>query len=254
MERLDFEPKLVAFDLDGTLAESKQPLEPAMGQLLAGLMAKIPIAVMSGGSFAQFQKQFFSGLPADIPDDRLYIFPTNAGQCFVLKRGEWQQIYSNSFSEEEKKKILDALAAAMLESGFAKEPAQVWGPRIEDRGAQITFSALGQLAPPDIKAAWDPNREKRRPLWIRLQELLPEFTIGLNATTSIDIVRKGVNKAFGVREASRITGIAISDMLYVGDALWEGGNDAVVKETGVRTVQVQGPVETTDIITRIISS
>ena len=42
-------------------------------------------------------------------------------------------------------------------------------------------------------------------------------------------------------------------MLYVGDALDEGGNDAVVKETGVQTHAVFGPEETAGLINTFLA-
>ncbi|MGH7141268.1 MAG: HAD-IIB family hydrolase [Minisyncoccia bacterium] len=253
IEKIGFQPHLTAFDLDGTLAESKQPLLPDMGALVARLMEKLPIAVLSGGSFAQFQKQFLSGMPEHVAESRLYIFPTNAAQCHVLVDGGWQKKYDYSFSDDEKQHVMHVLHDAMTETGFDKPPEKVWGERIEDRGSQISFSALGQLAPPEVKKAWDPTREKRMPLWKLLVERLPDFQVGLNATTTIDITRKGIDKAYGIRQLAEITGIAIADMLYIGDALWDGGNDSVVKVTGIKTHQVAGPAETAAAIEEIIA-
>ncbi len=245
-------PQAAIFDLDGTLTESKQPLDPDMGALLAQLLQRMPVAVMSGGSFAQFQKQFLPGLPESVTDGRLYIFPTSAAQCFLLLRREWHKQYECLFSTDEKKHIREALDTALAETGLASPPERVWGERIEDRGAQITFSALGQEAPIQIKKDWDPTRQKRLPLWQRLTELLPECTIALNATTSIDITKKGITKAYGLRKLAEMTGIPITGMLYVGDALWEGGNDSIVKETGIRTLQISEPDETWRVIISLL--
>ena len=76
-------PHLLVFDLDGTLAESKQRMSAQMGDLLAELLQKMPVAIMSGGGWAEFEKQFFSVVPPDTNLDKLYIFPQNAAQCFV---------------------------------------------------------------------------------------------------------------------------------------------------------------------------
>jgi len=53
---------LIIFDLDGTLAESKQPMDSEMTELLARLLEKKKVAVISGGSFEQFKKQFLPEL------------------------------------------------------------------------------------------------------------------------------------------------------------------------------------------------
>ncbi|MDE1925305.1 MAG: HAD-IIB family hydrolase [Patescibacteria group bacterium] len=249
---MDFKPKLMAFDLDGTLAESKQRVSAEMGELLARLMQKMPAAVMSGAAFHQFENQFLPALPSDAHLENLYLFPTNAAACYQFA-GSWSTIYDQSFTPEERGRVLQVLEESLKETGLDAPPPQVWGERIEDRGAQITFSALGQKAPIEEKQKWDPTREKRKPVYDLLVARLPEFSIGLNAMTSIDITRKGITKAYGIRQLVKLTGISVDEMLYVGDALEEGGNDYVVVETGVRTREVFGPEETARIIEQVLS-
>ena len=79
----------------------------------------------------------------------------------------------------------------------------------------------------------------------------PVLISGLSAT-AVPILG-AVTKAYGVRMLSKHTGIGIPDMLYVGDALFEGGNDEVVKETGIKTHQVTGPDETAKVIEEILA-
>ena len=246
-------PKLVAFDLDGTLAESKQRVSSDMGELLSQLLKKMPVAVMSGAGFPQFERQFFPAFPADADFTNLYLFPDNAAQCFVYREGSWKPQYDNAFTPAEREHVLKALDEALVETGMRDVPIRVWGERIEDRGAEIVFSGLGQEAPPEEKRKWDPTREKRKPLYDALTKKLPEFAIGLNAMTSIDITRKGITKAYGVRRLAELTGVTIAEMRYVGDALDEGGNDAVVKETGVQTHAVFGPEETAGLINTFLA-
>lgn len=250
---MDIKPKLVAFDLDGTLAESKTPMTAQMGALFARLLANLPVAVMSGASLRQFESQFLPVLPASAKLTNLYLFPTNAAQCYRYENGTWNRAYDESFTPLERERILHALAEALEETGLAEPPPQVWGELIEDRGAQITFSGLGQQAPVEEKKKWDPDRKKRLPLRELLLKKIPDFSIGVNAASSIDITRKGVTKAYGIGQLTRLTGVSISDMLYVGDALQEGGNDAVVIPTGIRTEEVSGPEGTAKIIEKILS-
>ena len=62
--------RLIAFDLDGTLAESKRPLSDDMAAALARLLAVADVAVISGGDWPQFAKQVASRLPADASTSR----------------------------------------------------------------------------------------------------------------------------------------------------------------------------------------
>lgn len=245
-------PKVVVFDLDGTVAVSKSPTDVEMGQLLAKLLARAKVAVMSGASFAQFEWQFCPAIPADANWQNLYLFPTNAASCYVNKDGKWEVYYTETFTNEEREKIMNTLKESMDETNFQQYVTQTWGEQIEDRGAQITLSALGQKAPVEVKYAWDPTKEKRRPLYDLLVKRLPDFSVGLNATTSIDITRKGINKAHGVLKLVEITGMPVSEMLYIGDALAPGGNDSVVIPTGIPTMPVFNPDETKQLIKNIL--
>jgi len=245
--------KLIIFDLDGTLAESKSPLAPAMGVLLARLLSEMPVAVMSGGSYAQFQKQLLGGMPADANFANLYLFPTSAAQCYAWRDDDWRLLYDNPFTPEERARVFAALDESLRETGLAEPPARLCGEQIEDRGSQITWSALGQEAPVEAKKIWDPDRAKRAPLQAALLARLPDFSVRVNAGSSIDITRAGMTKAYGVRKLSEMLPLPISDMLYVGDALFPGGNDEIVKETGIETRQVSDPAETAAVIEEILN-
>lgn len=251
---MGLKPRLMAFDLDGTLAESKQPVSAEMGEILSELLTYMPVAIMSGAGFQQFERQLLPAFPGGTHFERLFLFPTNAAACYVYKNEKWVPHYDHSFNSFERGRILQALKEALEETGFGDDHdrPKEWGERIEDRGTQITFSALGQKAPVEAKVEWDPTREKRMPLYKSLARRLPDFSIGLNATTSIDITHKGINKAYGIRQLVKLTDISVVEMLYVGDALADGGNDSVVIDTGVSTHQVFGPNETAALIKDVL--
>ncbi len=138
--------KLIVFDLDGTLAESKAALDVEMAGLLKRLMGIAKVAVISGGGWPQFQKQVLGHLPRESALENLSLLPT-CGTQFYRYSSDWKKIYSEDFTAAEKTKIIDALNKAVAESGVT--PEKLWGEAIEDRGSQITYSALGQKAPLD---------------------------------------------------------------------------------------------------------
>lgn len=244
----------MAFDLDGTLAESKQRLSAEMAERLTLLLSKMPVAIMSGAKFSQFEHQFLSAFENTHSFSRLYIFPTNAAQCYLWVDGSWHPQYDHHFSDHERNHILEVLNASLKDVGLDTPPEQLWGERIEDRGAQISFSPLGQQAPVDAKEAWHEAHDSLR---VKLEELLtsrlPEFSVAMGGITTIDITRKGINKSYGIHRLVELTHIPIADMLYVGDALEEGGNDAVVIESGVPTHAVFSPEETAALIDTVLS-
>ena len=237
--------RLIVFDLDGTLALSKQPLDADVAQWLGKLLAVCRVAVISGGAWPQFQTQLLAHLPADAALDRLSLLPTS-GTRFLAYHGDWRELYAEDFTAAEKTKIIAALNQVFDASGY--KPAQHWGETIEDRGSQITLSALGQQAPLDIKEKWDPDFAKRKVMRAKLVQMLPEFSVGMGGSSSLDITRPGIDKAYGIAKLNQELGIPIADMLFVGDALFEGGNDFPARRSGVTCIQVAGPSETAKVI------
>jgi phosphomannomutase len=243
--------KLVAFDLDGTLAESKQPLDDEMATILAGLSHVAEICIISGGDWPQFQKQVVSRLPAAADRSRFWIMPTTGTKLYRFENGDWACKYADLFSDEERGHIIAEVRAGIDRLGIA--PETVWGEQVEDRGSQITFSALGQEAPLGPKEEWDPKQEKRRRLQADLQPRLPQLSVRLGGATSIDITRAGVDKAYGMERLAGLSGIAKSEMLFFGDALYPGGNDAPVRETaGIDSVQIYSVDQTKRCLEAVI--
>lgn len=239
------------FDLDNTLAESKQAIDSEMASLLGQLLACTNVAVISGGKFEQLEQQVAKQLAADTPLEHLYILPTSGGALFIFDT-VWKKRYEEKLLPEEVERIEDAIEQAVQETGVVDLNTPSYGERIESRDAEVTFSALGQQAPIEEKRLWDPDMSKRRTLQEAIMHHLPGFDIKLGGVTSIDITKHGVNKAFGIRKLSEYTEIPIADMLYVGDQLRDGGNDEIVKETGIQTQEVATVEDTKKFIRTLL--
>ena len=242
--------KLVAFDLDGTLALSKQPIQPDMAGLLGRLLGVAAVAVISGGDWPQFETQVVAKLPAGADLTRLFIMPTTGTKLYRYD-GSWKAIYAENFDDDEKHKILAALDQAVADAGLKGE--RTWGEQIEDRGSQITFSGLGQQAPLDAKTAWDPDFAKRKALQASLRKALPELSINVGGSTSVDITQKGIDKAYAMRRLAEQSGIVVDEMLFFGDAIYPGGNDDAVRAAGIDSVKVRDPAETATAITAVLA-
>jgi len=242
--------KLIVFDLDGTLAESKSSLDAEMSRLLHDLLGIVKVAVISGGDWPQFEKQVLSHLPHDESLVNLSLLPT-CGTKFFQYKGDWKKIYSEDFTANEKEKITSSLKKAVGQAGFKVE--KVWGEVIEDRGSQITFSALGQQAPLVYKDKWDSDFTKRKKIKAILDTLIPEFSVRMGGSTSIDVTKPGIDKAYGVGKLRDILGISLKEMIFIGDALFAGGNDYPAEQAGVVSIPVQGPNETKRVVETIIA-
>lgn len=238
--------RLIAFDLDGTLAESKQPIDPEMAGLLARLTHVAIVAVISGGDWPQFESQLLANMAPEADLTRLFLLPTSGTKLYRYDGG-WKLVYAEMLTASERSRILAALATETAE--FAANRS--WGEKIEDRGSQITFSGLGQHAPLEAKQAWDPDSAKRNRLRTALASALPGFAIRIGGSTSVDITREGVDKAYGIRKLAGAAQVEIAEMLFVGDALYPGGNDSPVRKTGIATIAVARSSETKRIIEAI---
>lgn len=242
--------KLIVFDLDGTLAESKSSLDDEMAGLLHDLLGVVKVAVISGGDWPQFEKQLLSKLPPDSCLVNLSLLPT-CGTKFYQYTGDWKKLYAEDFTADEKEKIIGAFHKALDQTGFKAE--KVWGEVIEDRGSQITFSALGQQAPLEAKTKWDPDFAKRKKITVILNTLIPEFSVRMGGSTSIDVTKPGIDKAYGIRKLRDILGITLDEMIFLGDAIFPGGNDYPAKEAGVVSLRVRDPQDTKLAVAAIIA-
>ena len=94
--------KLVVFDLDGTLAQSKSSLDAEMAALFNKLLGVIKVAVISGGDWSQFQKQVLSHLASDERLKNLSLLPTCGTQFYKYEKG-WEELYAEDFTSEQKR-------------------------------------------------------------------------------------------------------------------------------------------------------
>lgn len=246
--------KVIAFDLDETLTETRTPITDEASELIGELLKRYHVCVISGGSFPQFEKQLLANLKIDsLAKEYLHLMPACGTQYyrFNARKAQWHQIYAENFSNEERETILKALTEAVAEVGLsAKRPK---GPLIEDRGSQITYSALGQDAEPAEKKAWDPSGEKKRKIRDAVAAKLPNFEVRAGGTTSIDITKLGIDKAYGMKKLMEQLGITKEEILFIGDRIWEGGNDYPVKLMGIDTVAVGGYEHTPWVIRGILA-
>ena len=256
-----YQKKVIVFDLDGTLAETKSPIDQEMNRLLMELLKKKIVVVIGGGKYGLFKSQLIDHLRAPTPLlRRLFLFPTTATLFYRYLHG-WKKIYELQLTKQEKQTIHQAFQQAFKEMGYVP-PKKVYGPVIEDRGTQVTFSALGQeivakLGPRGValKKKWlDENKAVKIRLAKALQRHLPNLEVRAAGYTSIDITRKGLDKAFGIKQIQKNLHVTTAQMIFIGDALFPGGNDYAVRRTGVQCIAVSGPQQTKQIIKSLISN
>ncbi len=246
--------KLIAFDLDDTLAITKSPMSDQMSELFTRLLEKYEVCIISGGKYGQFKTQVLERLEANhLHLRKLHLMPTCGTRYYRYDEIEdtWKLQYAEDLSDKQKQHVIDVLEKVAKELGVWRD--KTWGPIIEDRGSQITYSALGQLAPPEEKYKWaEENAETKKEFRDRVATQAPELEVRLGGSTSIDITRPGIDKAYGMNKLIAEMGISKDDILFIGDKLEEGGNDYPVKVMGIDTIAVDKWEETALIIETLI--
>ncbi|MFC5222721.1 HAD-IIB family hydrolase [Bifidobacterium leontopitheci] len=230
-----------AFDLDNTLAVSKQPMKPDMTACLAALLRYRPVAVITGGSFALASSQVIAMLDGQADLAGLHVMPTSGSSYYVWDGGAWVVRYERTLSQPDRDAAAASLRRRAEELGLW--PERPLGEPIEDRGSQITFSALGQLAPAGAKQQWDPDGTKKARLVAAVAADLPHLLVRAGGYTSVD-VSAGADKSFAVRELAKALGTSVGRIVFVGDRMTPGGNDYPAACAGTFAVAVTCPQDT----------
>jgi phosphomannomutase len=241
--------KAVVFDLDDTLAPSKEPVTAAMGSALCSLLQRLPVCIISGGLFRQIRLQVLDRLPAtEGLLARLHVMPTCGTRSYVHRDGAWAVVHTEDLATEQVDHIRQVLETSARSLGLWQPTG--WGDLIEDRGGQVTFSGLGQTAPAEAKHAWDPDGGRRSDLLALVAAGLPGFEVRSGGSTSVDVTRAGVDKGYGIRRLLGLLDATEQELVFVGDRLDQDGNDHPVLALGVPCVAVSGWEDTLTVIAR----
>lgn len=243
--------KLIVFDLDWTLWISKSPIDSQMAQLLWALVEKYYVAIISWWDFPQYQENVISKL--NLPDSLLqkfFLCPTCWAKMYVYKNWNWEKIYSEEFSPNQRDTIIKILDDVLHQTWYKEK--EVYWDMVEDRWTQITFMAMWSLAPLEVKSKWDPDFKKRAKIKTLLDQNLDWVSVTMSWTSSIDITKKWIDKAYGIIKLKEITWIDIDEMFFVWDALFEWWNDYPVKLMWVECKQVDNLDQTKVIINDLI--
>lgn len=252
--------KLIAFDLDGTLAPSKSHFDPRMVELFNQLLEKYQVCVISGGKYDLFRQQFLSQITTDAKLlKRLHLMPTSGTRYYDFDEAsnDWKLQYAEDFTAGQKQQIISALQAGLEESGYKAE--KTYGETIEDRDSQITLSILGQDIVAElgeegvkIKEAWDPDASKKHKIRDIIAPMIPDFEVRAAGATSIDVTKPGVDKAYGMQKLMEATSLEKEDILFMGDRIEPGGNDYAVEQMGIDCIKVRSWEDTAYAIEGIV--
>ena len=244
--------KIIIFDMDGTLTKSKIAVDIEMACLICQLLDKKIVIIASGADFPQINKQLLNYLKcAKTRFKNLFILPVNGGSLYKYQVNKWQKVYENVFSIKEKIKVFTAFKKALCDIYYIP-PKKTYGKVIEERKSQITFSALGQKATFIKKKEWNMKNDTRPQIRTALKKYLPNFNIYITGTTSIDITKKGIDKAYGIRQIMKLLSVSKKEIVYVAETFYKDDNNYVVKRAGVSCIKVKDQEETKTLIRLIL--
>ena len=204
--------KHLFFDMDQTVAPARQPILPEMYELLSSL--EHDLVIVSGQEVSKIGWQS-NNLPA-------YTLGQNGNHATDVSNQELWNIPLDKHHREEILSHIEAITAIL-----GHELNHDWHP-IEDRGAQITFSPIGNTAPIMHKQSYDPDRKKREYLMKKIPFDSDELVVKIGGSTSLDYIHKDRHKGTNVQKLIDTMQWNSDDCIYFGDGLFPGGNDEAV--------------------------
>ncbi|MBQ1196053.1 MAG: HAD-IIB family hydrolase [Clostridia bacterium] len=220
--------KVIAFDLDGTLTQHRTPLDDANRAVLDKLSKKYRILMVGAGMCARIFNQM-GGYPVDILG--------NYGLQYAKYNPETKTIdvIRDTVLPCDRESSAEKVEAMRREFGLTEYA----GESIEFHASgAITFPLLGKSAKIEDKLAFDPDRAKRRPMYPRVKELFPEYTVFIGGSSSFDMVPAPNDKFYALSKLCAEEGYSHDEVLYVGDDYLEGGNDHAVAVSDIAFVTI----------------
>jgi hydroxymethylpyrimidine pyrophosphatase-like HAD family hydrolase len=241
---------LVIFNLDDSLGKGNEVIDAGMGELLNKLLQLTKVAIISAGDWAHFEKKLLPGLPQKQYLKNLINLPCNGVQYFQYRSG-WKEAHPEDLTIPEKDKMKDDLLKIL--SKFNEEAGSVTGKQFEFKGNEIIFSALGQKATEEAKQNFDPTRSKREEMKIALDEALFKYAVRIEGPDLIVISKAGIDKTHGIYKLHQMLEVKMHHMLYIGTALFKGGDDYAAVITGIECIQVNNQEETKKVIETVVA-
>lgn len=227
------------FDMDMTLTESTQKISESMTNAILGLTKKGgDVIVVSGARKEKIIEQIGKAF------EEMGMLAQN-GNHAELASGV--PVWKRELDWVQKKVTLNVIQAILDKNPGACQTNIL--DLVQDRGCQISYSMIGHTAPLEKKKEFDERGDIRKGVMLSsaVVDLLKPVKVkwAIGGTTCIDFYER--SKGDNVAEFIEYHGWNKEECVYVGDALFKGGNDESVIGI-IDTVQVKGPHETECII------
>lgn len=238
-------PKHIFFDLDNTLTPSKSLILPEHAPILKQLSEKADVIVVSGHGAVDIRKHLTEALAGSY-----HTLGQNGNRA---ETRDGQLLWNRSLNDAQKAAIIAFTDTLRRHLNYTvKDEDDI----IDDRDSQIAYSLIGHHEDHAKKNAFDPKHEIRLGLLETFAtdvEKLKEANVEVRSggTTVLDFFELGKNKGYNVAAFIDAMGWKKEDCLYIGDALFPGGNDETVVGV-IPTHAVAGPDDTFKFIKEML--
>lgn len=236
----------LVLDIDNTLTPPRQPLTEGMAHILDQLL--VPFHVAAGSHLELLRAQFFEPLYRYGFRRQFEAFISLGGVHYHcdFSQGMGMEVVSSfdireHLGEEDYGRLVRVLEETLEHPQFRMPaPVRVIGETVTCRGPMVNFCPPGRAK--DETAEYRANRDafvgfdaaegyRERVMRRLMSELAPlvedrKLRIVLGGQTSFDISIEGHDKSYALR---RLLADGYERLVFMGDALFEGGNDAPMR-------------------------
>ena len=212
------EKKIVAFDLDGTITQHRTELGDENKAVLEKLAEKYKLMIVGAGVCMRIWKQ-------------LKNFPIDIIGCYGMQYGKYNyetktlDILRSDKKECDRESVLQRVDVLRKQFGYTEYAGD--SVDFHESGA-VTIALLGTKAKIEDKLAFDPTREKRRPIYPTGVEMFPDFNVFVGGSSSFDMTPAPFNKYYALDKFCKEEGYSHEDIVFIGDDYGLGGNDESV--------------------------
>lgn len=230
--------KLIAFDLDGTLTQHKQPMCKANKETMEKLNAKYKLLMVGAGQVMRIFNQ-------------LEKFPIDVIGNYGLQYGKYNKITGEMdlvrdevlpCDREQTEKIITELREKYEFTEFCGNNVE-----FHPSGA-ITFPILGTTAKLEDKLAFDPDRKKRRKIYSDVCSAFPDYHVFVGGSSSFDFAPKPYNKYYALDLYCKENGYSHEEVVFVGDDYGLGGNDESVYKSDFNFLKVDNYLDFPQVV------
>jgi len=235
------------FDIDSTLTPPRLPITESMVQVLSNL--NIPFHVAAGSHMELLEEQFFKPLFEFGFRGRFEAFISNGAiqyHCDYSSRPNIKEVdlfdIRKHLGDEAYDDLVRELENTVKIPGFQLPGhLRVFGDVIANRISMVNFSPIGRVKveTPEVRenrdafVRFDKETNYRRNILDYFDNIFSDLMaekglkITLGGQTSFDVGVLGQDKSKAVRA---LLASGVEKLIFIGDALFEGGNDAAIRE------------------------